>query len=220
MKKTKIVLICFMLLLICIMPVINSNETLNEFEKNDLPFDVRLDIRITTKNNRTLPIHSHVGLLPSILFKYIDILSFSIYEDSENPEYLYATMQIRDFQFSEYRTCYALYWTYKGIEYYVGTNTHSLGDFISPVCGYFEDCYTDYQDYIIQGDIQEEENIISWIIPKEYIGNPSIGETLTDIHAASYLIYQKDCSALPRLRLASDRVAPIYGDGYTYTLQV
>ena len=71
-------------------------------------------------------------------------------------------MEVNKFKFSEYRTCYALHWNYKGISYYVGTNTHSLGEYISPICGYWEECGTIYHNYQIEGDILEDENNITW----------------------------------------------------------
>ena len=220
MKKKIVVIIFCILMLMCLMPMINSNLLLETFEKNDLPFDVRFDIKITNQNNQVIPIHAHRGILPNLLFKYLDIVSFSIYEDEENPEYLYASMTVRDFKFSEYRSCYAMYWTYNGIRYYIGANLHSLGEERNQVCGYWEKEFTIYHNQIIDGEIQESENKIIWVIPKEKIGSPKVGDNLIDLYAASFLIYQKDCGAPIKLNIASDRASPIIGDGYTYMIQL
>ena len=84
MKKITQILICMMMVIASI-PLIASANTENILEKKDLPFDVRLDIRLKTKNNLTIPIHSHGGVLPGLLFNFIDIRSFSLYELTEKP---------------------------------------------------------------------------------------------------------------------------------------
>ena len=220
MKNKNVFLICVMLMIICSIPAIHSTTILEPFEEKDMPFDVRLDIRITTENNRTIPLHSHKGLLTILLFNFLDIRTFSLYESTDNPEYLYASMEVTKFQNSEYRSVYVIYWCYNGIEYYTCTYTHSLGDYLCPFCGYWGEDYTDYHHTIIKGDILKEENKITWEIPKNLIGDPSQGDMLQNIHAASYLMYQKDCGAPRQLRLASDHAEPIIGNGYTYTIQL
>jgi hypothetical protein len=218
MKKIKALLI-FIILFITTITFLSSVQADNVFEKKDLPFDVCLDLRISTKNNRMIPIHSHRGIIPMILFNHLDIRSFSVYEKIDDNEYLYASMLVNKFKFSEYRICYSLHWTFNGISYYVGTNTHSLGEYISPLCGYWEECGTIDHNYQIEGDIIEDENSITWKIPREYIGNPKSGDTLEDLYASSHLIYQKDCSAPMKLNLASDYVRPLLIDGYKYSMQ-
>lgn len=211
---------CGMLLFICFMPVIHSTTILEPFEKKDFPFDVRFDIRFTTQNNRTIPLHSHWGPLAILFFNFLDIRSFSLYEITDNPDYLYASMEVTRFQYSEYRSVYIIYWCYNGIEYYACTFTHSLGEYVAPFCGYWEEDNTDYHHTIIDGDILEEENRITWKIPKNLIGDPDYGEMLQNIHAASYLMFQKDCGAPRQLRLASDHAKPIFDNEYTYTIQL
>jgi hypothetical protein len=194
-------------------------ETENILEKKDIPFDVRLDIRITTPNNRTIPLHSRLGVIPGLLLNHLDIRSFSLYEKIDDPANLYASIEVSKFKFSEYRTCYAIHWNFNGITYYVGTNTHSSGEYVSPICGYWEECGTIYHNYQINGDIIENENTITWVIPKDKIGNPEYGDNLFDIVASSHLIYQKDCQAPFKLNLASDYARPLLDDGYTYSIQ-
>ena len=78
--KTKISIICCcLIILLCYLPVINSTGIINQFEKKDLPFDVRLDFRVSTQNNRTIPIYSSRGIIPIVFFDYLDIISFSLY---------------------------------------------------------------------------------------------------------------------------------------------
>jgi len=218
MKKITALSICIMLVITSI-SFIASAETKNTFEKRDLPFDVRLDIRITTKNNAIIPFYSHGGILPILLFNHLDIISFSLYEKTDDLEHLFASMKVNKFKFSEYRSVYVIYWTHDGIDYYASTYLHSLGDYVIQFCGYWEEGHTIYHHTIVEGDILENENKITWKIPKDLIGNPDVGESLTNIHAATYLVYQKDCGAPRQLRLASDYLRPLFGEGYTYSIQ-
>ena len=220
MKKKIAVLMCSMLLFLGVMPVIHSNPLGDPFEKKDLPFDVRCDIRLTTEKNQIIPLHSHWGLLTILLLRFLDIRSFSVYEKTDTPDYLYASMEVSQFQYSEYRSVYVIYWCYNGVDYYACTYTHSLGEYVCLFCGYWGEDYSDYHHTIIQGDILEEENRITWKIPKNLIGDPDDGAMLRNIHAATYLIYQKDCGAPRQLRLASDHAEPILDTEYTYTIQV
>jgi len=219
MKKITALSICIMLVITSI-SFIASAETKNAFEKKDFPFDVRLDIRLKTKNNLTIPIHSHGGVLPSLLFNFIDIRSFSLYELTENPEYLYASIEVGNFHYSEYRSVYMISWCYNGIEYYTCTYTHSEGEYVCPFCGYWGEDYTEYHHTIIEGNILEEDNKITWEIPKNLIGDPNTGAVLQDIQSSTYLIYQKDCGAPRQLRLASDHCEPLFVDDYSYTIQL
>lgn len=155
------VLICGMLVIFSFVPVVYSTTLLDTFEKNDFPFDVRLDIKLTTKNNLTIPIHTHRGILPSLLFNFIDIRSFSIYEDTGTPDFLYASMEVTSLKFIEYRYVYVIYWTYKGTDYYAATYIHSIGDYTCLFCGYWDNgC--NYHHTIVEGDILEQENSINW----------------------------------------------------------
>lgn len=156
------------------------------------------------------------------MFRFLNIQSFSVYEITDTPEYLYASMEVSKFKYPEYWAVYAIFWCYNGTEYYVATYTHSLGDYICAFCGYWEEDHTAYRHTIIQGDILEEENQITWKIPKDLIGNPECGAVLQNIHAVSHLQYQKDCGAPRQLCLASDYAEPfpLVGSEYTYTIQI
>jgi len=218
MKKIIVPCICMMLVM-TITPLVTSTEFENGFEKNDLKFDVHHTIRFVIKEGK-LPIAIFQSWNPlwQIFLKHLDIVSFSIYEDTAEPEYLYAEMAIRDFKYSERRTSYVIYWTYDGIRYFVGTNTNSEGENVSSIAGYFtednEDHYTQ-----INGEINEEDGTLTWTIPKDIIGNPEAGDQLVEIHAGTYLIYQKDCEASVKLYLANDRAFALNNECYTYVIQ-
>ena len=50
------------------------------------------------------------------------------------------------------------------------------------------------------------------------MGNPSSGDLLENIHARTFLFYQKDCMARIKLCLAIDRAGPLGSNCYSYEL--
>jgi len=203
----KILILCiFMMLVITITPLVACGEVVNELEKKDFKYDVRpmfLFARFNPLWQRPL--------------RYLDIVSFSIYEDSEEPEFLHASIKLRDFKYSELRTCYVVYFTFNCIRYYMGINTHTNGEHVDIIAGYFDD--NNCHDTLVDGEINEEENTLTLAVPKDVIGNPEAGDQLEYIHASTYLILQKDCEARFPIHLAKDIACPLLGVGYTYEVQ-
>ncbi|UCD13332.1 MAG: hypothetical protein JSW60_07180 [Thermoplasmatales archaeon] len=218
MKKIIVPCICLMLVM-TITPLVTSEEIENEFEKKDFKFDVFHSIRFVRKNGKILTaIFQSWNPLWQIFLKHLDIVSFSIFEDTNDQEFLHAKMKIRDFRYSERRTCYAIYWTHDGTRYFVGTNTHTEGENVSSTAGYFGEDNTAHSTPV-NGEINEEGSTLTWVIPKDIIGNPEAGDQLVEIHANTYLIYQKDCEARIKLYLANDRANPPRNECYTYVIQ-
>jgi len=218
MKRIIVPCICVMLV-ITIIPFAASEEMENIFEKNDFKFDVFHSIRVVRKNGKFPSIFQSWNPLWQIFLKHLDIVSFSIYEDTNDPEFLYAKMEIRDFQYSERRASYAIYWTHDNTRYYVCTNTHTNGECVGFIAGYFGEDDTDYSTPV-NGEINEEESILTWVIPKNIIGNLEAGDQLVEINANTYLIYQKDCEARIKLFLANDRAYPPINECYSYVIQL
>jgi len=219
MKRIIVPCIC-MMLVITIIPFAASEEMENKFEKNDFKFDVFHQIRFVRKNGliKTAIFQSWNPIM-QIFLKHLDIVSFSIYEDTNDSEFLYAKMEIRDFQYSERRTSYAIYWTHDSTLYYVCTNTHTMGECFGSIAGYFDEDGTDHSTPV-NGVINEEESILTWVIPKNIIGNLEAGDQLVEIHANTYLIYQKDCEARIKLILANDQAYPLINECYSYIIQL
>ena len=205
-----------MMLVMTITPLVASEEIENEFKKNDFKFDVRHSLRLVRKNGKIpIAIFQSWNPLWQIFLKRLDIVSFSIFEDTDEPEVLHATMKIRDFEYSELRSCYYIYWKYDGLRYFAGTNTHTKGEYVVSIAGYYDaDDTAHYSE--INGEINEEDNTLTWPIPKDLIGNPEAGDQLVEIHAGTFLIYQKDCSANLQLHLASDTAGPLINECYSY----
>jgi hypothetical protein len=116
------------------------------------------------------------GLVLPRFFKHIDIISGWFYEESSEPNTLYIAMKVRELQLKKLRTIYSIHWEYKGKEYAVGIHTHSNGDFSIAFTGCME--MGNETMYEIDASYDFEKNIITWSVPKEYIGNPEPGEVL------------------------------------------
>jgi len=216
-KKIIVPCICMMLVM-TIMPLVASEEIENKFEKNDFKFDVHHSIRLVRKVGKIpIAIFRSWNPLWQIFLKHLDIVSFSIFEDTDEPEFLHANMRIRNFEYSELRSCYYIYWKYDGTRCFVGTNTHTKGEYVRSIAGYYDGDDTAHYS-TINGEINEEDNTLTWTIPKDLICNPETGDQLVEIYAGTFLIYQKDCSAKIQLHLASDRAEPPINQCYSYIL--
>ena len=206
MKKIIVPCICMMLVM-TLMPLIACGEVVNELEKKDFKFDVK-----------PLFLLQHLNPLWQIFLKHLDIVSFSIYEDSDEPGFLHANMNIRDFKYSELRTSYVIYFTFNCIVYYIAATTHTKGECVGFTSGYFNQDGTVHYTQI-DGEINEEQNEISWIVPKDIIGNPEGGDEFVNIHANTFLILQKECNVKFPIHLAEDIAKPLLKIGYTYEIQ-
>ena len=124
-------------------------------------------------------IFSLLGVFDIESFDVIDIVSAWFYECSDNPDYLYAAVKVEDLIFINQRTIYSVHWTYNGKNYGVGSHTHSDGQQISCFGG--EDRTRNLYEAECIYDL--ENNIITFKINKEFVGNPQPGEMLTDTWA-------------------------------------
>ena len=145
------------------------------------------------------------GFLPQFFFKHIDIRSAWFYEDSDTPDYLYVSLELRDL---EYKTkmleaIYVVDWRFNSNSYAtcVHTNPDGVRAFFS---GKTNDVGNDFEDYVIcDGTFDDENNIITWEIPKNAIGDPQPGDILTNTAAVTTLRFT-DESGLPLMDLLKD----------------
>ncbi len=145
------------------------------------------------------------GFLPQFFFKHIDIRSAWFYEDSGNPDYLYVSLELRDL---EYKTklleaIYVIDWRFNSNSYAacVHTNPNGVRVFLS---GKTNDVGNGFEDYVIcDGTFDDENNIITWEIPKNAIGDPQPGDILTNTAAVTTLRFT-DESGLPLMDLLKD----------------
>lgn len=123
-------------------------------------------------------------------FDYIDAVSGWFYEESDEPEYLFISMQLVDLT-EHIGTVYAIHWEYDDVHYDVGLHN---GVFIPRVnekhwsCDYYdqhpvwfwrEKPISTWEETTNSGVFDVREDIITWKIHKDCIGNPQPGEVLT-----------------------------------------
>jgi hypothetical protein len=125
-----------------------------------------------------------------VLLGYIDVLSAWLYEKSDDPDYLYASLKIADYK-EVWFTVYAIHWKHEGIRYWdTALHVGSLRDFPNE-----KNLHWSYGWYFrvmgmpgrsmdtdISGSINREKGIITWRIPKSEIGDLQPGDVLTQLH--------------------------------------
>ena len=143
--------------------------------------------------------------LPQFNFKYVDIISAWIYEEEDNPDYLYMNLKIRDLEDTteKYDAIYVISWT-------LDSGTYSASVHIFPhgptalLAGPTDEERNDYVDYVVcEGDIDSINHIITWIIPKDAIGNPNTGQKIENIVPHTHLRYPES-SGIPMWDLFKD----------------
>ena len=146
-----------------------------------------------------------IPFFPQINFKYADIVSAWIYEEENNPDFLYMSLKIRDLKDTtdKYDAIYVIGWTFNNIQYSAGV--HIFPDGPTPLtAGSLDEEGNDYVDFVIcDGSIDSVNDIITWIIPKNAIGNPITGLKITNIVPHTHLRHTES-SGLPLWDLFKD----------------
>ena len=144
-------------------------------------------------------------IMPQYNFKYVDIISAWINEESDNPDYLYMNLKIRALKETTER-CDAIYvisWTLNSIAYSASVHIFPEGP-TALLAGSIDAERNDYVDYVIcDGNIDVNNDIITWIIPKDSIGYPSNSNKLENIAPHTHLRYTES-SGFPMWDLFKD----------------
>ena len=138
-------------------------------------------------------------------YKYADIVAAWLHEESTNPDYLSVSLQIRDLEekTESLEAIYVVDWSWNN--YLFCVLLHINPDVIHP---FFVGRSLDYTDDIEEwttcdGMADVEQNIITWSVPKEFIGNPPKGATIQGIYPVVTLRFT-DASGLPLMDLFKD----------------
>ena len=159
MKKNLISLICCFVVVGLIPQIVNAGDPTNP-EITDPKNDVLLFGQFS------LPIANR-------MLKHIDIISAWFSEKSDEPNFLYITLQLQDVKKIRLMGIYAVDWHYEGIEYAITTIfEHGKETTAVQIQG------TDNIFLEDSSSIDEEKNTITWAIPKEAIGDVTAGDTL------------------------------------------
>lgn len=123
-------------------------------------------------------------------FENIDITSAWFSEKSEEPNYLFVCIKINNPHLNKIQQTFAVLWEYNGIQYACGhfILINSLG-FVNWDAGEYDNSAshggTNYMT-IDKGTYDKSTGIMTFKIPKEIIGDPNPGDTLTKTHSTAF----------------------------------
>lgn len=156
-----------------------------------------------------------INMVPFQSFEFIDITSAWFYENENEPDYLFASIKIKDLQYTPLRTIYAMRWTFNEKNYGAGCHIHSNNEYRWYAAGqifglldnwaYKKGLIKDISDCIID----YEKSLIKLKIPKDIIGDPNPGDILIYTNAWTGLRFISEIGG----DLAEDQTS--YGNNYT-----
>jgi hypothetical protein len=180
MRNKIIMLLIVMLLFLTSFPLIVSGGSEDDPEIEDRVFDVRF--------------LGSFPFFPQTNFRTADFTSAWFYEREDQPDNLYVCMKTRALKTSTatYECIYIVRWTYMNVHY--GISLHLLPN-KSPIffAGSLDKGLNDYIDCVIcDGTIDEENNIVTWVVPKSGIGNPVAKMKISNIQPLTNIRFPLD----------------------------
>lgn len=139
------------------------------------------------------------GVLPIASFDSFDIVSAWFYENSTEPDYMYAAVKLRDLTIVDQDAIYSVSWSYQGKDYVVGSHIRGNGENIYCLVGISRWLSIGYKP--AEATYNFETNIVTFKFNKNYIGNPRPGDIITHTLAWS------------GLRLNFEPLTLLFGDG-------
>ena len=135
-----------------------------------------------------------IPFFPQMNYKNADFESVWFYEQESNPDYLYVCMKIRDLYASsdQYDYIYVVDWTYNDVRY--GASIHLLPTGLtSYLSGSLNEEGNDYISHVVcDGMFDDQNDIITWIIPKGEIGNPLKFSKISNIIPSTHVRFPLD----------------------------
>lgn len=117
----------------------------------------------------------------------IDVVSARFYEDDAEPDYLYTVIEVSDLMFIEQKCIYAMHWRYHGTAWSVGVHVHTYGEHVSFSAG-----ESSHQKHEVEGSFDLENNVVTYKIDKQVIGDPQPGDVLFETDAWTALRFRFD----------------------------
>jgi hypothetical protein len=124
------------------------------------------------------------GPLVNKLFHQIDMISFSIWEHAETPQFLYMNMSIGEVKYTELRSLYNIVWYFHGLKYCTGMHTLNSSETILDYSAYYETDGTEHKIWNTSVEIDEENGVFTWTITKQDLGLKA-GDVLSKPYAKS-----------------------------------
>lgn len=133
-----------------------------------------------THPNRFKIFHA-IGILTMDSYDFIDITSAWFYEKYDEPDYLFAALKLKDLEIISQRAIYSIHWKYNGITYAVGSHIHHYGTNSSFFAGLDRRFNFNFKE--CEGNYDFENDIVSFKINKDFIGNPQTDDVLINTWA-------------------------------------
>jgi len=147
-------------------------------------------------------------------FDFMDIKSAWFYENSEKPDILYLAIKLKNLDFINQRTIYAMHWIFNEKTYAVGVHVHTDGEMQSFFGGQTFRRWGPFYD--INGSFDIENSIVTFEIQKNIIGNPGPGDILTKTDAWTGLRFIFEPATIP---LGGEAAKDWAGYGLDYVIQ-
>jgi hypothetical protein len=138
-------------------------------------------------------------------YKYADIVTAWLHEESANPDYLSVSLQIRDLEekTESLEAIYDVDLTWNNHRFIAMLHINPEGIHPFWVGRYLDESNDIAQWFECEGTVDIETNVITWLIPKEFMGTPPKGSTITHINPLAILRFT-DASGLPLMDLFKD----------------
>jgi len=118
---------------------------------------------------------------------YLDIISAWFYEESDQPDYLFVCLKVKQIEENEYKQKLTVHWEYQGIDCAAGVAIGYEESVYHFSAGWGHGFWFQEHYQRIDGSIDEESGIVTFKIPKEYIKNPQKGDVLTNTYALTFV---------------------------------
>jgi hypothetical protein len=144
-------------------------------------------------------------VIPQNLFRHIDVVSAWFSEQSDKPDYLYVSLRLRDIEETTdiLEAIYVISWLHNN-NYFLAC-VHVFPSGVKDYCiGLSMDGNSVIDKYIkCSGSYDLENDIITWMFPKDAVGTPQSGEVLYDIRPRAHLRFPYE-SGFPMIDLFKD----------------
>lgn len=209
-KKAFGILVCMLL----IMTTLSITAFAGDEENPEIVDETNDLFGIFARSPKVLNFFTALKIFNMESFDFMDITKAWFYENPDNPDYLYAAIKLVDLEFINQRTIYAMHWELDGKTYAVGVHVYSNGETQSFFGGQTFRRWGPYNDIV--GSFDVDNDIVTFEIPKNIIGDPQPGDVLTRTDAWTGLRFVFE----PATIFLGGEVAKDWaGYGLDYTIQ-
>ena len=117
---------------------------------------------------------------------YLDIISAWFYENPDDPEYLFASLKLKEISYLRFKQHLTIHWEHNGVECAAGMFIGYGQPWFSFNAGYGHGWWFQEHYVNISGEYDLDIGVFTCKIPKEVINNPKKGDVLTNTQAVTF----------------------------------